>query len=256
MCSVIILRRPGHRWPVIIAANRDEMSDRPWRPPGRHWPDRTDVVAGLDVLGGGTWLGINGSGVVAGILNRINTLGPKAGFRSRGFLPLRALAAATAREAVAALSAVAAGAYRPFNMFVIDRRDGFWIRAAAADGSTGAAAIEAFPLPDGVSMLTAYDLNDTRSPRTRRFLPRFAAAAAPDPERGTWQAWIDLLADRSFDDGAGPGGAMTVITPTGFGTVSMSLLALPEHSDRRRPCWLFAGGRPGEVPPQPVICPG
>ena len=29
MCTLVILRRPGHRWPLIIAANRDEMADRP-----------------------------------------------------------------------------------------------------------------------------------------------------------------------------------------------------------------------------------
>ena len=28
MCTLVILRRPDHRWPVIIGANRDEMIDR------------------------------------------------------------------------------------------------------------------------------------------------------------------------------------------------------------------------------------
>jgi uncharacterized protein with NRDE domain len=36
MCTLVILRRPGHRWPVLIGANRDEMIDRPSKPPGRH----------------------------------------------------------------------------------------------------------------------------------------------------------------------------------------------------------------------------
>ena len=25
MCTVVILRRPGHRWPVILGANRDML---------------------------------------------------------------------------------------------------------------------------------------------------------------------------------------------------------------------------------------
>ena len=54
MCTVVILRRPGHDWPLILATNRDEMTDRPWRPPGRHWPDRAEVTAGRDELAGGT----------------------------------------------------------------------------------------------------------------------------------------------------------------------------------------------------------
>ena len=45
MCTLVILRRPRHRWPVLIGANRDEMIDRPSKPPGRHWSDRPEVVA-------------------------------------------------------------------------------------------------------------------------------------------------------------------------------------------------------------------
>ncbi|HEY7688883.1 MAG TPA: NRDE family protein, partial [Dongiaceae bacterium] len=59
MCTLVILFRPGHDWPVIVGANRDEMADRPWAPPARHWPDRPQVVAGLDKLAGGSWLGVN-----------------------------------------------------------------------------------------------------------------------------------------------------------------------------------------------------
>src|SRR5258708_26982968 len=84
MCTLVILRRPGHVWPVIIAANRDEMIDRPWRAPDRHWPDRPEAVGGLDELAGGSWLAGNEHGVPAGILNRIDTLGPLAGRRTRG----------------------------------------------------------------------------------------------------------------------------------------------------------------------------
>ena len=46
MCTVVILRRPEHDWPLLIAANRDEMLARSWLPPARHWPDRPDVAAG------------------------------------------------------------------------------------------------------------------------------------------------------------------------------------------------------------------
>ena len=91
MCTFIVLYRPDHPWPILIAANRDEMHDRSWQPPGRHWPNRPNVVAGLDHLGRGSWFGLNDSGVVAGIMNRRNTLGPVAGKRSRGELVLKAL---------------------------------------------------------------------------------------------------------------------------------------------------------------------
>ena len=178
MCTVVFLRRPGHAWPMVIAANRDEMADRPWRPPARHWPDRPEVVAGLDELAGGTWLGINDHGVVAGILNRPGTLGPAAGLRSRGELPLEALDHADADAAAAALRALDARAWRPFNMFVADNRDAFWIRSL---GHQGDGRVAAHPLPPGLSMLTAHDLNDAESARIRHHLPRFRAAPPPDP---------------------------------------------------------------------------
>src|SRR5215470_18040378 len=102
MCSIVILRRPGTDWPVILGANRDEMRLRPWTPPGRLWSDRPQVVAGLDLLAGGTWMGINDDGVVAAILNRMNSLGPLPGARSRGELVLEALDHADAWSAASA----------------------------------------------------------------------------------------------------------------------------------------------------------
>src|SRR6266849_8974623 len=98
MCTVVLLRRPDHDWPLILGANRDEMVGRPSKPPARHWPDRPEVVAGLDELAHGSWLGCNDHGVAAAILNRHGTLGPAAGFRSRGELVLEALDHADAAD--------------------------------------------------------------------------------------------------------------------------------------------------------------
>jgi hypothetical protein len=246
MCTVVFLRRRDDDWPLLIAANRDEMGNRPWQPPGRHWPDRPEVVAGLDQLAGGTWLGVNDHGVVAGILNRPGTLGPAPGLRSRGELPLEALDHADARSAVAALQALDAKAWRPFNMFVADDRDAFWLRAL---GDRGDGRVQAMPIPDGLSMLTAHDLNDTESARIRFHLPRFRAAPPPDPGRGDWAAWEALLASRDSEPGAGAHGAMTIATETGFGTSSSSLIALPRVTGLRpgKPLWRFGRGHPDAV---------
>ena len=245
MCTVVFLRRPGHDWPLIIAANRDERVERPWRPPARHWPDR-DIVAGLDELAGGTWLGINNHGVVAGVLNRPGTLGPAAGLRSRGELPLEALDHADAVAAVAALARLDARAWRPFNMFVADNRDAFWIRSLGGDAPD---AITVHEVPEGLSMLTAHDLNDTTSARIRYYLPRFRAAAVPDPNRNDWSAWQALLASRATEAGCGPRSAMTVVTPEGFGTTSSSLIALPSvaAAPKVKPVWKFGRGHSDSI---------
>jgi Transport and Golgi organisation 2 len=236
-------------WPILLAVNRDELNTRPWQPPARHWPDRGNVVAGRDTLGGGTWLGLNDEGVVAAVLNRINTLGPAPGLRSRGELPLEALDHADAADAAAALADLDPRAYRPFNLVVADHCEAYWIsaRAGAAEDGAAAASIEVMPLPPGLSMITAYDRNDAASPRIRHFLPQFEQASPPDPDAGDWAAWKALLAAPVGEDGAGPGGAMTIATPSGFGTVCSSLLALPRPGDGRRPIWLFAAGQPSET---------
>jgi hypothetical protein len=257
MCTVVVLCRPGHPWPLLLAANRDEMAERAWRAPGRHWPQQPEVTGGLDMTAGGTWLARNDAGVIAAVLNRINTLGPAPGHRSRGELPLKALAAGTAREAARMIGEIEARAWRPFNMVVADAREGFWIRATHereaggggpaednAEDADSQLAVEG--LPAGLSMITAHDRNDARSPRIRRYLPRFRAAGEPRPEHSDWEDWTALMAARESDPDAGPGGAMTVITASGFGTVCASLMALPAD-DATPPVWLFAAGRPGEA---------
>jgi Uncharacterized conserved protein len=250
MCSVILLRRPDATWPLIVAANRDEMEGRPWLPPGRHWPDRPNVVAGLDELAGGSWMGLNDEGVVAAVLNRMGTLGPEAGKRSRGELVLEALDHADAADAALALAQLDTRAYRPFNLLVADNRDA---RLIVHRGPSPRNRPEVVEIPAGVHMVTACDLDDTDDPRQAQYLPLFRHAVPPDPDHGNWGGWPELLASRIWDGDRGERGAMNFRLPTGFGTVSSSLLALPS-ADRPdlNPIWHFAAGRPHEVPWTPV----
>lgn len=236
MCTVVFLRRPDHRWPLILGANRDEMGDRPWRPPGRHWPDRGDVTAGMDELAGGSWLGINDFGVVSGVLNRKESLGPDPALRSRGELVLEALDHADAVDAANALTHAEPRSWRSFNLFVADNRDAYWLRSLGP----GARRVELLEIPEGISMLTAWGLNAPESARTRHFLPLFEAAPPPDPDRNDWEAWESLMLRRDFADGASAAEAMCVATDRGFGTLSSSLIALESSSvtDPRR-IWRF-----------------
>src|ERR1700738_1134465 len=116
MCTLVILRRPGHRWPVLIGANRDEMIDRASKPPGRHWPDRPELVAGRDILAGGARVGGNEpGGAAAAVLTRHGSLGPAPDRRSRGELVLEALDHADAAAAARALADLDPEAYRHFH---------------------------------------------------------------------------------------------------------------------------------------------
>ncbi len=218
MCTVIIATQPSSAWPLLLAANRDEMLARPWLPPARHWPEQPDVVAGLDTLSGGTWLGLNDAGVVATVLNRPGTLGPTPGKRSRGELPLLALQHSAAEAAVQRLVGLDGGDWRSFNLVVADRTGAFFLRG------TGEGAVTAEHLAPGIHMVTAHDPDDFASPRVARHLPRFRAAPLPTPP--DWSTWPVILADSE-----GPrDSALYVPEAGGFGTVTTSLVALGERA--------------------------
>lgn len=239
MCTLVILRRPDHRWPVIIGANRDEMIGRPARPPGRHWPDRREVIAGRDLLAGGSWLGINDWGVAAAVLNRHGSLGPAPGQRSRGELVLEALDHPDAVAAAAALSHLDPAAYRTFNLIVTDNRDAFWLRHA--DG----AHIDVWPIPEGLSLIDSGELNRPNNRRVVLAAPRFRDAAPPDPDRDAWTDWQALLSDDESPPGEAPGTALRFAMPNGYGTVSSALIALPApNTGERRPRFRYAQWQP------------
>jgi hypothetical protein len=242
MCTLVILRRPDHRWPVLIGANRDEMTDRPWAPPGRHWPDRPEVMAGLDLLAGGSWLGINDWGVAAAVLNRHGSLGPAADRRSRGELVLEALDHADAVAAAEALSYLDPGAYRTFNLIVADERDAFWLR------HSGGTRVEAHPLKDGLSIIAAGDIDDLGTRRLQLALPAFRDWPAPDPDIGDWSAWEALLGSTRAPPGE-PATAGMRFQTNGYGTISSALIALPGLGQPdRKAIFRFAGWLPEVTP--------
>ena len=243
MCTLVILRRPDHRWPVIIGGNRDEMIGRPTLPPARHWHDRPEVVAGLDRLAGGSWLGANDWGVAAAVLNRHGSLRPAPGQRSRGELVLEALDHPDAVSAAEALSHLDPAAYRTFNLIVADNRDAFWLRHA--DGAN----IDAWPIAEGLSLIDSGELNRPNNRRVTLATPRFRDAAPPDPDRDDWAAWEALLSDSESPPGEPPESALRFAMPHGYGTVSSALIALPQPSaDALRPRFRYAQWQPAPLP--------
>jgi hypothetical protein len=243
MCTLVILRRPEHVWPVVIGANRDEMIGRPALSPARHWPDRPELLAGLDRLAGGSWLGINDWGVAAAVLNRHGSLGPAPGQRSRGELVLEALDHPDAVTAAEALSHLDPAAYRTFNLIVADNRDAFWLRHA--DGKS----IDAWPIPEGLSLIDSGELDRPNNRRVALATPRFRAASPPDPDRDDWAAWQDLLSSGESPSGEPPENALRFMTGHGYGTVSSALVVLPEaNTGERKPRFRYAQWQPTEQP--------
>ncbi len=85
MCLILFAIQAHPRYPLIVAANRDESFTRPASPAG-FWTDHPDVYAGRDLEKGGTWLGIARNGRFAAITNYRQSPSTHAVPRSRGEL--------------------------------------------------------------------------------------------------------------------------------------------------------------------------
>ena len=64
VCTLAIYFKTFERYPVVIAADRDEYIARPAIAPAI-LNENPQVVGGKDLVAGGTWLGINANGIVA-----------------------------------------------------------------------------------------------------------------------------------------------------------------------------------------------
>jgi uncharacterized protein with NRDE domain len=68
MCLIVFAYRVHPDYPIIIAANRDEFYNRPTRVLGQ-WTDGSKIIAGQDLEGGGTWMGMTEDGRLAALTN-------------------------------------------------------------------------------------------------------------------------------------------------------------------------------------------
>ena len=214
--------------PLLLAANRDEHFDRPSAPPAE-LSGVPRIVAGRDLRVGGTWLGVNDHGLVAGILNRRqnekgNNDPSQTVLRSRGLLcmdMLRLESVADGFEFIAAHDAV----YNPFTLVFADRQ------SAAVGYNNHENAIIAKRLEPGLHVFSSAAELDLNSAKADRAHPRFAQLKERMPAGAVnsqdWLAALRLvLADHSLRNGSqDPGDAICVHRET-TGTVSSSVVAL------------------------------
>jgi uncharacterized protein with NRDE domain len=125
MCLLVLAYRTRADCPLLLAANRDEFHDRP-AAPAQFWPEAPRLLAGRDLLAGGTWLGVTRDGRFAAVTNyrEARTVTPPP--RSRGDLVRDyLLAPASAGEYVQSLPAQATD-YGGFNLLCGDRQSLWW----------------------------------------------------------------------------------------------------------------------------------
>ena len=116
MCLIAWNWQPGQG--LLLLANRDEFYARSTQPLHR-WPD-APVLAGRDLQGGGTWLGLGRDGRLAALTNVRDPHQFRADAPTRG-----ALVADFLRGDVSALSYLdrvspQAAAFNPFNLLLFD----------------------------------------------------------------------------------------------------------------------------------------
>ena len=114
MCIVAIAHLASSRYPLIVAANRDERHGRP-SAAADWWDGPGSLLAGRDLTAGGTWLGITGSGRFAAVTNVVED-GTATAERSRGAL-VSGFLSGSAMPSKYAETLVGDGAlYGPFNL--------------------------------------------------------------------------------------------------------------------------------------------
>ncbi len=119
MCTLIVFRHIDARFPLVIAANRDERPTRPTREPAEL---AGGIYAPIDLVRGGSWIGVNDRGLTASLTNRF--IAPRRhGRRSRGLLVTEALNALNTADAAGAVLLQPNGAYNGFQLFLDDGRD-------------------------------------------------------------------------------------------------------------------------------------
>jgi uncharacterized protein with NRDE domain len=123
MCLALVAWRAHPRFALVLAANRDEYHART-AVAATWWDD--GWLAGRDLAGGGTWLGITRAGRWALLTNVREPArhDPKA--PSRGALVVRILAAADDAGVALASAIRDANGYNGFNLLAGDRGTTWW----------------------------------------------------------------------------------------------------------------------------------
>ncbi|HEU5338603.1 MAG TPA: NRDE family protein [Sulfuricaulis sp.] len=231
MCLIFIAYNHHPRCPLVIAANRDEFYQRPTAPAAL-WTDYPELLAGRDLEGGGTWLGVTRSGKFAAVTNfrepgKTRSNAPSRGHLVTDFLVGNVTPAGYLRE-VASRGAE----YNGFNLLAGDDTALCWY-SNRAEGPQELSA--------GVYALSNH-LLDTPWPKVARGRAGFESALASDALNES--VFLDLLSDREVaveeelpDTGVGRAWEHVLspifISSESYGTRSSTVVIVDESGDTR-----------------------
>ncbi len=184
MCVILFAVGAHPRYPLVVAANRDEWFHRPTAV-AAFWADVPSVFAGRDLEQQGTWMGISRSGRFAAVTN-VREGGPaRADARSRGALVSSFLTGTDAPDSFAVMVAQQGTRYNGFNLLAGDRAQLMYL------SNRGGTPVV---VPPGVHGLSNHLLN-TAWPKVQQGKARLAAALEADEI--DIPKLFDILGDRS-----------------------------------------------------------
>lgn len=230
MCLIVFAYRTHPRYELVMAGNRDEYYERQTAPLG-YWEDHPHVLAGRDLRGMGTWLGITSEGRYAAVTNyREGAASTKVG-PSRGDLPRKYLTGDVPPKAYMEEVSRKAEQYSGFNLLAGDAGGLFYF------SNRGYGIRELVP---GVYGLSNHLLG-TPWPKVRRTLSAFEGIIA-DGNAISVEDVISILTSREMvpdealpDTGVGLDWervlAPAFITSPTYGTRSSSVLLIDRNGE-------------------------
>ncbi len=126
MCTLIVAHRMFEGFPVVVAANRDELLDRRSEIPLLRG-SKSQILAPKDLQRGGSWIGVNKHGVFVGLTNRMSVKS-KTGKTSRGAIVMNALEHTSALRAFEDSKFLKGELLNGFHMIIADKDNLFLLR--------------------------------------------------------------------------------------------------------------------------------
>jgi uncharacterized protein with NRDE domain len=188
MCLIAFAHRVHPHFPLVVAANRDEFYGRP-ASAAAFWDDQPQILAGRDLEGMGTWLGMTRTGRFAAVTNYRDPEDQGKRAESRGALVSRFLSESMPAATFVEETVAKAGAYRGFNLLVSDGNEFF------SYSSRSGARVRLDPGLYGLSN----HLLDTPWPKVKIARDRLRESLDPAP---AVEPLFTLLADTSMSTDA------------------------------------------------------
>lgn len=189
MCLVVIGWKAHPDFPLVVAANRDEVHTRV-SAAARFWEDCPDIYAGRDIDGGGTWMGVTRAGRFAAVTNYRDPELYREDKLSRGQLVKDFLLGREDSFKYALRVQKCAAKYNPFNLLVCDNNELVWV------GYVPSRSCDIVRIHSGIHGISNHLLN-TPWPKLVLAKERFQVGLSALPER---TAFIRLLQARDYDE--------------------------------------------------------